>query len=157
MVVIIGAIDGLGRQLAATGDDNTTQSILTPLYILPSPVFELQEPKTAPTEMLDQVCVNTEGQSLESQTSLGTIAAEMHWTMGEQTGDSEEHRGDFFAALDAGLDPDVESNPLATQSYPYTILPNGALYQIVVRTPLEAVNVGWPEERTRALAGSQLS
>lgn len=119
----------------------------------PAPTTELIEPKTAPVEMLDKVRVNTEGRCLETATPLGEIAVEMYW----KKDDGEEVRGDFFPALTAEADPDAETNPLATQSHPYTILPDGALYEIVVRTPLDAVDAEWSEERSVAVGSGKLA
>ncbi len=118
----------------------------------PDPTFELIEPKVAPADMLDSVRVNTQGRCLETDTPLGTIAVEMCWKTGNSP-DSIETRGDFFPALDSALDPDAAANPTATQRYPYTILPDGALYQVVVRAPMDAVNAEWSPERSASIGG----
>ncbi len=118
-----------------------------------APTTELIEPKTAPVEMLDQVRVNTEGRSLEVTTPIGEIAVEIYW----KKDDGEETRGDFFPALSPEEDPDAETNPLATQAHPYTILPDGSLYEIVVRSPLDAVDAAWSEERELAIGGGMLA
>lgn len=117
------------------------------------PTTELIDPKTAPVEMLDQVSVNTEGRCLETATPLGTIAVEMYW----QEGDGEEARGDFFPALDTETDPEAGANPLPAQAHPYTILPDGVLYEIVVRTPLDTVDAEWSEERRVAVGSGKLA
>lgn len=119
---------------------------------LPAPTYELIKPKTAPAELLAAVSVNSEGQCLEAATPLGNVSLEVYWKADEEP-DSVETRGDFFAALSPQLDPDAATNPLATHNFPYTTLPDGALYELVVRTPLEAVEHDWSEERSANVEG----
>lgn len=120
---------------------------------LPDPTFELLDPKTAPTDMLEQVRVNTPGRCLEVDTSLGQIAVEIYGKTQKAAGDVDEFRGDFFPALDTHIDPEAKTNPLATQAHPYAILPDGALYELVVRAPLEGVSADWSEEHSVSVSG----
>lgn len=137
--------EAIGEQVQLAGD--TVDD-----FQLPAPTYELIEPKTAPSELLAQVIVNTEAGCLEANTPLGKILVKLNWKMDEDP-DSEETKGDFFAALDSGLDPDAVTNPLPTQEYPYSILTNGALYEVKVLAPLEAVQNEWSEERQRNIGG----
>lgn len=122
------------------------------LLATPSPTFTLAEPRTAPPDMLARVRVNTEGRCLETDTPLGVIAVEMYWSA-QDGQDNEAVRGDFFAPLTPDLDPGAAANPIATQHYPYTLLPDGARYGIAVRAPLAAAEAEWSEERQSSVAG----
>jgi hypothetical protein len=119
---------------------------------IPKPTFDLIEPTTAPADMLERVRVNTEGRCLETDTSHGTIAVEMYWKPSDGPEDAEA-RGDFYAPLTADIDPDAKDNPLATQANPYTILPDGSLYEVVFRVPLAAVDTAWSENRSVDISG----
>jgi|GEM_PF-1822139 len=138
---------------ASSGEGAQSGIDFDALLQLQNPIIELMDPKTAPLDMLEQVRVNTEGRCLETTTPLGTIAVEMYW----KKEDGEEVRGDFFPALSSEVDPDATANPLATQAYPYTILPDGSLYEIVVRAPLSVFDAEWSEERSVPITGGEFS
>lgn len=120
--------------------------------LLPEPKFELLQPKTAPQELLDLVRVNTEGRSLDAISSIGPVSAELYYRLDDDP-ESDLARADFYPALSADLDPDAEANPLATQSYPYSTLPDGARYEVAIRTPLEAAKRDWSEGTIRDIHG----
>lgn len=121
---------------------------------IPEPTIELREPKIAPPSMLEQVRVNTENRCLEASTPLGIVAVEIYWTM-DPNAETSDTRGDFFSALDSTLDPQAGTNPVATQKYPYAVLPDGALYEVAARVPLEAVDTEWSERRCRDIGGAR--
>jgi len=116
---------------------------------IPDPKFHLIEPTAAPEAMLDRVRVNTEARCLEAATSVGTVAVELYWS--PEANAAQETRGDFFSPLPPELDPNAATNPLPTQKYPYTILPDGSLYQVVVRAPAEVTTAEWSEPRQKPI------
>lgn len=135
---------------APLGEGNQSDLDFDALLQTPTPTFELIEPKTAPADLLSGVRVNTEGRCLEAKTPVGIIAVEMYWKTGDGP-EEEESRGDFFAALSPDQDAAAETNPTATQRNSYTILPDGALYEVVVRAPLKAANADWSPERVASV------
>lgn len=129
----------------------TGEGGLLPINSIPHvfPKFHLLEPTAAPEDMLAAVRVNTEARCLEAATPIGTVAVEMYWTTNKNP--DHEERGDFFSALSPDFDPSASDNPLPTQQYPYTVLPDGALYEAVVRAPIEAVDAKWSEPQLKVV------
>lgn len=101
--------------------------------LLPAPRYVLMEPAEAPGELLSLVGVNTELGCLDVDTELGKIALSLIWEMTEDSGDLQ--RAAFFKPLGQEVDPGAKDNPYTTQNLPYAILPNHALYRVVVGVP----------------------
>lgn len=121
----------------------------------PDPTFELIDPTYAPASLLDAVLVDTKGQALRADTPIGTVAVELYWKT-EDSPDDEDNRADFFSALSPEIDPGADTNPIPTQQHPYALLPDGALYEVVVRTPFDAIDTEWSETRTATIGGKVL-
>ena len=104
------------------------------LLLSPEPTFDLIEPAAAPLEMLERVGISADGLSLESVTDTGVpVSVELYWAADQA--EPPEERPAFHPPLATGQE-DVRA-PEAAQEHPYVLLPDGALYQIVVRAPRE--------------------
>ena len=94
--------------------------------------------------MLADVQVNTEQQSLWVPSAVGGISLELHG-VAPGADEGEEPRFDFYSPLSSGSDPNAANNPGLTQQYPYSILPDGAEYQAVIRAPIGMVDTEWSD------------
>jgi hypothetical protein len=112
----------------------------------PEPVIELRDPKSAPEELLAQVEVDTEGQRLVVNTELGQFSVELYFGNNEDS--MQENRTTFHPAANPVFDPSNADNPLPTQEYPYAILPDHSLYEVIVRAPETAVDLEWSAGKT---------
>ncbi len=125
------------------------------LLMVHGSTYQLLDPTTAPSELLDQVRVDTANRCLAVDTALGTIAVEVYRDV-NPSGGGELVQADFFPPLDSIADRGPEDNLPAAYIYPFTILPDGALYDITVRAPREAVEAEWAESST-LIMGNRLA
>lgn len=107
-------------------------------------VTHLFPPRTAPANLLEMVHVEADGGFLFTDTeAVGRVALGVAYVRAEDQEDLEQAR--FYSPIDADLDPDAVDNPPLTAKYPYTELPFGAHFGIVINVPTDKAGVSFSE------------